>query len=291
VVFSIASTGWNGTYWTHPDTVDGIVYWNEAMETFAESPNSINPNIHPESQLVKDYNLVGYMQDINGNGQLNILGEFGLYPMRGISTMPQIVIDEMNRIFLLFCSITETYDNGVQDYRRIWIRTSLNGGLTWRPFYHFAGEDNTTIFNEYSYPSVAANSDNYLHFVYQEDVEPGLDIYGEESLIHYIHVAKVSKDAVVGLENKMVQTNSIFVSQNVPNPFSRSTTISINLPQPKTINLKILNPTGQLVYESKIKGNIGRNTINVSGKNFQSGIYFYTVIAGYSSCTKKMVVH
>lgn len=293
VVFSIASTGWGGTEWTRPDTVDGIVYWNETMETFAESPNSLNPNNHPESQLVKDYNLIGYRQDINGNGQFDILGESGLYPMRGISTMPQIVIDEMNRIFLLFCTITETYDNGLQDYRRIWMRSSLNGGLSWRPFYHFAGDDNTTIFNEYFYPSLAAGSDDYIYFYYHQDYEPGLDIYngGGKDYLHWVHFAKVAKDAVVGIEDFSAKKESLIVSQNTPNPFSDKTTIAVHLPQPLTLQFKIFNPAGQLVYQSKLNGNKGRNTINISGKDFQPGIYFYTISTADYSCTKKMIIH
>ena len=45
-----------------------------------------------------------------------------------IIRMPQLTIDENNNIFLLFSGITETFDNGTQQYRHIWSRASYDGG-------------------------------------------------------------------------------------------------------------------------------------------------------------------
>ncbi|MEZ5199027.1 MAG: carboxypeptidase-like regulatory domain-containing protein, partial [Bacteroidales bacterium] len=91
--------------------VDGIGYWNEDMPIFSNNLNALNPYGGAGTELIEDYNLIGWTQDINGNGELDVLDDWGTYYL-GFSSMPQLVIDETNSIFLIYSSVTETYDNG-----------------------------------------------------------------------------------------------------------------------------------------------------------------------------------
>ena len=110
----------------------------------------------------------------------------------GMSSMPQIVIDELSRIFVVYTSVTETFDNGTQNYRRLWIRSSLDGGNSWGQFYHYAEEDYSHIFTEFLYPSCAAYSDENIYVLYQKDDEPGLHFEGPHGENLY-NVAKIPR--------------------------------------------------------------------------------------------------
>ena len=48
--------------------------------------------------------------------------------------MVQLVVDDQNQLFLVYASVTESYDNGSQSYRHIWTRTSPDGGSSWELF-------------------------------------------------------------------------------------------------------------------------------------------------------------
>jgi subtilisin family serine protease len=82
---------------------------------------------------------------------------------------------------------------------------------------------------------------------------------------------------------------------NYPNPFNLSTNISFALPVDSKISLKLYNVTGQLVKSFEDRYEAGVHTIvwdgtNTKGEAVSSGIYFYKLVAGDYSCTKKMVL-
>jgi len=113
VVFGISRTyADDATTYPYP-LVDGIGYWNENMLSFSNNLNALSPYGDIGSELIEDYNLIGWTQDVNGDGEIDILEEFGNYWL-GLSSMPQIVIDDQNSLFLVYSSVTETYHNGFQ---------------------------------------------------------------------------------------------------------------------------------------------------------------------------------
>ncbi len=270
--------------------VDGLGYWNEDMPGFSTNLNALNPYSHPESELVVDETLIGWSQDINGNGIIELMDDWGAYRVHGISSMPQIVIDELNRIIVVYTSVTEIFNNGVQNYRRLWIRSSLTGGNSWGQFYHYAENDSTHIFSEFAYPSCAANSDENIYVIFMQDHEPG--IYNEgvpgENLYYF---TKIPKDEIVGIKENEKVINELEVSQNFPNPFSEISTVKVNLRTQSDLSLEVFSLLGQKVYESElINAKSGINTLNIEAKYFSSGVYFYAVSAGDVTVTKKMIV-
>jgi hypothetical protein len=177
VAFGISRAYSNGVtqYWF--PLVDGIGYWHEDMAAFSNHKNSLSPYGDPGSELIENYNLIGWMQDINNNGTLDILGEPGLYFV-GASSMPQLVFDPMNNLFLVYSSITETHDNGLQDYRHLWARGSGDGGTTWGTFVHLNSQL-IYMFSECVFPTCSPNSDLFIHLIYQMDSEPGMAVRGD----------------------------------------------------------------------------------------------------------------
>jgi len=129
------------------------------------------------TELEEDYSLIGWSQDINGNGELDILPNtwpLNIYPSLGLSTMPSITMFYTNYISIAWASVTETYDNGISNYRHLWQRSSTVGGDYWGTFNDLTS-DLIHIFDECVFPVFAPlPEDEYMHLLYQRDNEPGI---------------------------------------------------------------------------------------------------------------------
>ena len=86
----------------------------------------------------------------------------------------------------------------------------------------------------------------------------------------------------------------IFLGQNYPNPFKKSSIISYVLPKPSNVKLQIYNLKGQLIQtlinEDKPAG---YHTVewNVPEKSrMSSGIYFYKLSTPNKAFIKKMIL-
>ena len=241
VVFGIVKAWYDlaDESWMFDIFTDGVGYWNETMDTFSSNPNALDPFCGPESELVQDVSLIGWSQDVNGNGTWDILGEWAPYPCNsfalGVSSMVQIIADNQNRLFLVYSSVTETYNNGQQDYRRLWIRSSLDGGQTWGQFYHYFSDSPIQQFIEYVFPSCASFSDDNIYLIYQGDIETGIHCYGSMGWSqNFFLFAAIPKDEIVGI-NQPNPATGFDVSQNSPNPFSQSAIVTVNLVKPAPI--------------------------------------------------------
>ena len=128
---------------------------NEIKETTCLSPDKIKKTLE---ELIEDYNLIGWSQDINGNGVLNFVPNGTnppFYPSLGLSTTPSITTDDFERITVVWSSLTETYDNGVNNYRHLWARLSPNNGEFWGNFVDLTS-DLIHIFDECVFPNSAS---------------------------------------------------------------------------------------------------------------------------------------
>lgn len=272
--------------------VDGIGYWNEDMPTFSNDLSALAPPQYgyETSEMIEDYNYIGYMQDVNGNGVLDLVDEIMSYRELGPSTMPSVSVDDNGNVYVAFASTTETYDNFDFNFKKIWSRAWVPGG-GWGPFYHVT-ENIIHIFDESIYPTLVQNQTGDIQLIYQADGTPGLALdedhdYQENRIIH---ATIPTADLLTGIgDNELISSES--VSQNYPNPFTGITTITVNLEESADLSLKVTNLLGQTVYET-IRGevNAGTHYFQVDGSSYESGIYFYTVKADNSSVTKKMIV-
>ena len=84
--------------------------------------------------------------------------------------------------------------------------------------------------------------------------------------------------------------------QNYPNPFNPITTLRYDLPEDARVNITIYDMMGRLVTNlfngSQAAGyrTIQWNATNDEGKPVSAGLYFYTIQAGQSRQTKKMLL-
>lgn len=269
--------------------VDGVGYWNEDMPAWTGGDvDALDPDA-----LFESGNLIGWMQDINENGQIDLVGtdisNIGLYYV-GPSSMPQITVDENNQVFVVYSGITEGFDNGSQQYRHIWSTTSPDGGTTWGEFKDLTG-DIIHILDECVFPTIANRTDDQVYLIYQADNEPGLAIRGDEDApsenIYY--QLSVSKSDIVSADSKPV--SSFELSQNYPNPFTGVSQVNLNLSKTSTVSLEVCDLLGRIVYQLPASSlNAGANVLTINANNLKSGIYTYSVIVNGERITRKMMV-
>jgi hypothetical protein len=289
VVFGINRTYSDaaGSYWF--PAVDGIGYWNENRPTFSNNLNALSPYGDPGSELEENYSLIGWTQDVNQNGQLDILEDWGRYYL-GFSSMPQIIFDESSNILVLvFSSVTETYDNGAQNYRHLWMRGSPNG--SWWGAFHDLTNDLSHLYDECVFPSLATFSDDAYYLTYQRDNEPGLAVRGDLDEYTENQITFMTTYLGVGFNEKEISGEILSVSQNQPNPFRGETKVKVELFESANVSLTMTTLTGQKVQELN-KGPLqpGVNIITIDAAGLKPGVYFYTVKAGDNSITKKMII-
>jgi hypothetical protein len=274
-----------GSYWF--PWVDGVAYWNSDMEPWLGGDTSaLNPDL-----LYESGHLIGWMQDINNNGELELVGLEG-YPLYYLSptSMPQLIYDETGILYAFYVSVTETYNNGVQDYRHIWTRASYDFGATWTdPKDLTAGIFH--IFDECVFPVISPTFDNGMPaLLYQRDNEPGLHVRGDLDPATTNYITYMVVDEYVGL-NENPQASISSVSQNYPNPANGSTTIEVNTLRAADLSIVVTNLAGQKVMEmSKGKVNAGSHLITLNTSSLKTGVYFYTVTTGIQKTTRKMMV-
>lgn len=268
--------------------VDGVAYWNENRPSFSSDMNALNPYGEAGSELVDNYSLIGWSQDVDGDGTITLLDELATYNT-GLSSHPQMVIDEQNRIFVIYSSITETFSNGVSNYRHIWARTSLDLGETWGTFFDLTGGLLYT-YDECVYPSISPISDENIYFTYQADNVPGTLTNSSDEI--FVRFMKVQKDEVIdGINENNSIINDSKVSQNYPNPFNMSSNVYVMLDEPATLSLEVSNLLGQVVYSIPAKQYpSGKAELTIQAGGLDSGVYFYTVRSGETTITKKMMV-
>jgi len=158
--------------WYDPK-IDGVVYWNEDMPTFSNDLNALCPFSNcTYTELVEDYSLIGWTQDLNGNDTIDLTDDLRSYPTPGLCTMPQIIIDDMNHLFIAFSAVTESYVGDSSTYRHIWVRLSPNGEW-WGNFTDLTASLEF-VYSECVYISIAPYIDDLFYFTFQEDNIPGL---------------------------------------------------------------------------------------------------------------------
>ncbi|MCD4734539.1 MAG: hypothetical protein K8R53_00720, partial [Bacteroidales bacterium] len=161
-----------GTTYSYWPWTDGVAYWNEDRPPF-EHPTNPHKALSVLENLVEDYDLIGWTQDVDSSGTIDFLDELMSYRELGISTMADIAIDELDRMYLAFASTTEGYDNSTYNFKHIWVRGTDDAGATWGDFIDF-NTDLIHIFDECIYPVLSLNMDENIHLIYNTDAEPGL---------------------------------------------------------------------------------------------------------------------
>ncbi len=208
--------------------------------------------------------------------------------------MPSITIDDNGSVYVLYASTTETFFNDTYNYKHIWARGYDPYLETWGDFMDLTN-DIVHIFDECIYPQLTSNSDGQdIHYMYNVDVTPGLalddDHAYQENRMYYAMLPKT--DLVpVGIDEVDAEAG-INVSQSYPNPASTQTAFNVELKDASSLSVQLSNIVGQVVMNID-KGNVnaGSHLITIDVSDLDAGTYFYTVIAGDSKTTKRIIVN
>lgn len=119
----------------------------------------------------------------------------------------------------------------------------------------------------------------------------------EESGTVYYRVVRVDRRGIeqvsdIARVNYIAgDTEDIFLYQNVPNPFSATTTISFYLPTKRNVRIEIYNSRVEEIKKIELTDTkVGRNNYIFQSDDLPSGVYFYRFVAGNFVDVKKMVI-
>jgi len=176
VVFGITRLYSDGSEVFRFPYVGGIGHWKEGVPTWTSG--DLYNCLHPDSLESQGRLAISYLLDWNGNGSLDILGNFGNYDV-GPASHPQIAFDSYGVGMLVMSCITEGFDNGIQDYRHIWYKYLYMGELG-----NIAFDWNNQpehLDHEAVFPSIGVRSPDNLGwpFIYMIDGEPGMAVQGD----------------------------------------------------------------------------------------------------------------
>jgi hypothetical protein len=95
-------------------------------------------------------------------------------------------------------------------------------------------------------------------------------------------------DAATGIEQ--LSYIKFDVGQNIPNPFNGKSEIRFNAVNNGSIDFKVYNMLGAVVYSTNFKADKGQNIIAIEANSFAPGVYVYSVGSAEKTITKRMIV-
>ncbi len=273
-----------GAAFYYPAT-DGVIYWNENMPPLDTAIIST----YTLEYLAENGNLVG---QVVGDGIAGLI-DFPAYFM-SLTSHPQILIDGMDRIFVIWSGVAPEFSNGLYNYRHIYGNSSSDGGLTWNGIEDLTDEL-VFLFSECAYPALAPNIVNgELHFTFQEDGEPGIFVWAAsqtEITSNSIQYLSIDTEVLTGTGAAAAGVSGPVVGQNYPNPFLDATWIEVKLDRPMEVGFSVTDISGRTVHTEVIENN-GSTThrIRFDRQQLTGGVYYYTVSTGSGSFSGKMII-
>lgn len=267
---------------------DGIAYWNEDMPPF-EADNQ-HDALDPINVLMKDYNLVGWMQDLNGNDTIELIDDIMTYRSYGLSTMPSLSIDNDDNLYLAYSSSTEGYDNGIYNFKHIWMRGYSAGGQVWGNFLHL---DTNYISNiaECIYPEIAGDSEGQIHLFCNMDEIPGLAVdddhnYNENSMFYFPIDKSDIFPSFPGVKEDAVLAEDINI---FPNPAQDLIYLKGDMTEFLNAEIMIYNSLGKQLDIINVSSSNG-DSFPINLGTYGSGVYFLKLMNKGHSITKKVCV-
>jgi hypothetical protein len=294
VVFGLTQDSGSFTsYYWHP-LIQGIAYWNEHM-------SQLRQDLNPDSLFAKGQ-YVAWVKDTN---VFHLPANVNLtyYDAWSLTSNPDLVIDNENKIFLVWSGETSLTDPNGCTLRHIYGRDGVIAGnnIDWHndTLADLTGNWIQQNFAECVFPSASPTSDGYIYILFQEDEYGGSwilninesqwDCQGSPDS-NYMTFIKWEKPVWIGVNEKH-ERPAFSVGQNFPNPFNGLTKVDVYLQNAGDLTLTITSVTGQTMISIE-RTNVlpGVSEFIINGVQLAAGVYFYTVKQGVQSVTKKMVV-
>lgn len=148
-----------------------------------------------------------------------------------------------------------------------------------------------TVKAELLFQSVNPGLVEHLSEYDTEDINAFLELYENSDNMPVLLAAdSLSGFTVTDLEDD-TSPRSYYLDQNYPNPFNPETKITFSVAEKTGLLLEVFDVTGNKVATlAEGKYNPGEYSVNFSGSNYASGIYFYRLTTEKFALTKKMIL-
>jgi hypothetical protein len=249
--------------------INGLAYWNESYGEDL-TPATVKDTSLWYSDMMNDHWITA-APDLNGDTMVDGIDSTGGYALYYASraSMPSAGISANGEIYLSFSGYTETADNGSQVFRHIYITKSSDGGVTWKepvdvtPQHTVWGDAK----QECVFGSMNPVVDDKIRIVYQNDLEPGLSVRGDEDMVDNNEIIYLEIDTVglFGAPSAITELNSSTNFSVYPNPTKNTLTIDGDY-----TSATIYNVFGKLVLTTDYQ-----KTIDVAA--LSNGLYFIKV--------------
>jgi hypothetical protein len=177
----------------------------------------------------------------------------------------------------------DTRDNPGSVNSALYYSYSLDEGMTWTP-----NEKLSDSFNP------------HIGWPQQDKMGDYFDMYSDEEGAHLAWTATFNGEqdvyyslitpSYVGLAENDGHGN-IYLEQNFPNPFKDQTTIRYQIAGRRFVSLKLYSAAGREVASlvDKVQGP-GMHQVVLNASAIESGVYYYQLLAGESSETKRLIL-
>ncbi len=157
----------------------------------------------------------------------------------------------------------------------IYYMRSTNSGITW------GGDQRLSDIVSFARDASVSVSGTTVHVIWHDARNSNEDIY----------YARNPLGNPTGITTISEAASKYSLHQNFPNPFNPTTKINFDLPVNSIVSLKVYNIQGKEI-SSLVDGRInkGSHVVDWNASNYQSGIYFYKLIAGDFVETRKMIL-
>jgi hypothetical protein len=257
---AIISSGLESPRGISVDPDNNSIYWTEVVGNLIGK--SAKDGSSPSDIVTSG---VSYPIGINNNWS-NAL------PVELISFTAELV---EGKVFLNWQTATEINNYGFQ------VERSEDNGQTYNEIGFVEGNGNSNAPQNYEFIDSAPPVNQLKYRLKQIDTDGGFEYYDQ--------IAEVNNSITSLSENEL--PTEFNLAQNYPNPFNPSTTIQFSLPETNQVDIKIFNLLGQElnILVSDVFA-AGTYQYNYDANGLESGVYFYTMVAGDYKITKKFTL-
>lgn len=144
-----------------------------------------------------------------------------------------------------------------------------------------------------NWSSLADKVNEYIHMIYIDDLDAGgiPQTEGTITTNPVMYYKAEAPECPLGIDSGLEMPVTFSLYQNYPNPFNARTEISFELGSRMEIDLSVYDIAGRKVA-SLVQGEYatGQHTVIWNADEYSSGVYFYRLIAGAESYTRKMTL-
>ena len=290
--YLISSFNTDAQTWNYfPYASDGIIYWNESM------PKIDTAILYYEDSLKAHGMWVGGMIDYNGNDVIDFPEvasgsvPWGDYRYINLSSHPQIVCDKDNNMFISYSALREDLTNAganptEQLYRHLYVSSKLNTQTAWREPIDLT-DDVIHSYDEVVWAYMVVGHDGNVHFLCQMDAEPGTSVGDDADQPGDNYITYLTFPTFVSVKPVDI-AKDVTVS---PNPASEYANVQVMLNNAGAVEVNVYDVMGKLVMTNNYgQQSTGSHTYKINTSSLPAGVYVFSVQAGDSQTSKKVIV-